>query len=156
MQQLLPKEIPFTTLPRGPQHCRRIFSLNGYEQPLQEVLLGSQFSRHQTETSPNVIHKVQWCLAQQTRGLHCKWYKVMACFKVGILCILQMFGLCSHCSSFSSCSWDMWGHESIQACGISHQHLTRLLRHDGASVKALPICPVQPCWFQPGGNLGWS
>ena len=55
MQQLLPKGIPFATPPRSPQHRRRIPPLDGYGQPLQEVLLASWFSSHPMETSPNVI-----------------------------------------------------------------------------------------------------
>ena len=60
MQQLLPKGIPFATPPRSPQHRRRIPPLDGYGQPLQEVLLASWFSSHPMETSPNVIHEVQF------------------------------------------------------------------------------------------------
>ena len=85
MQQLLPKGILFATPPRSPQHRRRIPPLDGYGQPLQEVLLASWFSSHPMETSPNVIHEVQCCLAQHTGSLHCEWYEVMARFKVGIL-----------------------------------------------------------------------
>ena len=76
--------------------------------------------------------------------LYCEWYKKVAWFKVGILCSLPVFSVCSQCTHFSDCSGDVWGCICIWACSIPHQHLPWFPQMDIATIRALPIWPGQP------------
>ena len=144
--QLLTKGVPFATPPRSPQHRSCISPRYGQPlQPLQEVLLVSWFSCHLMETSPNVIHEVQCCLVQHTRGLHCKWYRGDGSLWGGntyqssdvhlVQPLLQLL-------------WLQQRYVRAQKCpGKWHPTPTpsRLPRQNGVVfIRGLPICPAQP------------